>query len=343
MKYPAPLNSGSTIAITAFSAGVPEALHPRLDIAIAYLKRLGFMVKLGRCLKQNHNYVSASVDERVAELMAVLLNDSNDAIMAPWGGAIGMDLLDKLDWQQLAQAKPKWIIGFSDISTLLTAVTNKLGWATAHGTNLMQLCAAQHDPLTSQLFAYLSTEKGDAFTQLAATHKESAPLDFVSSPQAGFTLGEVSQWRALDETAQPIQFEGRLLGGCLDIHMLLAGSEFFDLERFAAIYPNEKVILYLENGELTPAAYFRALQSVKLRGWLRYLSGILIGRNPVPQATDSDWTHLDALHHAFSDSDIPVLYDVDIGHVAPNLTLINGAIAHVKHDLTQSSITQRLA
>ncbi|MDW7548463.1 S66 family peptidase [Pseudoalteromonas peptidolytica] len=329
MKYPKPLKAGSKIAITAFSAGVPASMHARLDNALGYLAQQGFELVVGECLRDNHNYVSADAKTRVNELMGYLLDDTIDAIMPPWGGAIAMDVLSQLHWEQLAQARPKWIIGFSDVSTLLSAVTCKLGWASVHGTNLMQLNGHQQDPLTIGLFDHLRCTPNNSFTQFPSTHYEADPLNFVDFPDAGFNLSTTTQWRTLANRESSKRFAGRLLGGCLDIHMLLAGTEYFDLDAFLQEHPNESIILYFENGEMPPAAYYRALQSIKLRGWFSKVAGVLIGRNPEPLAKDSDWTHVDALQYVFADCDFPVLYDVDIGHQAPNLTLINGAFAEV--------------
>lgn len=331
MKYPNPLQPGSKIAVSAFSAGVPKAMHARLDNALAYLHSQGFEVLQGQYLRQNYHYVSASAEDRAEELMELLLDDQVDAIMPPWGGAVAMDILPLLDWRRLQQARPKWLIGFSDVSTLLTALTCKLGWASAHATNLMQLNEKQTDPLTQAIFHHLSTQPAGSFSQVPSECYEPHSIDFAKHPDAGFNLIAPTQWRVLNPDVKTAKFSGRLLGGCLDIHMVLAGTEYFDLEAFAKQHHGQGIILYLENGEMPPPAYYRALQSLKLRGWFEQLSGILIGRNPVAEAEDSDWTHIDALKKVFAEQDTPVLYDVDIGHQAPNLTLINGAFARVSY------------
>lgn len=40
-----------------------------------------------------------------------------------------------------------------------------------------------------------------------------------------------------------------------------------------------------------------------------------------------DMTYQDALRKG---TDIPVVFNMDIGHVVPKMTIINGAICHVK-------------
>ncbi len=57
-------------------------------------------------------------------------------VVPPWGGETAIDLVDLLDWEVLAAAEPTWLVGFSDLSTVLVPITTRLGWATIHGDNL---------------------------------------------------------------------------------------------------------------------------------------------------------------------------------------------------------------
>ncbi|HHC2271978.1 TPA: LD-carboxypeptidase, partial [Klebsiella pneumoniae] len=49
--FPPRLAPGYVIGVTAPSAGVPEHLHPRLELAIKNLKKRGYQVREGRCLR----------------------------------------------------------------------------------------------------------------------------------------------------------------------------------------------------------------------------------------------------------------------------------------------------
>ncbi|KID56263.1 hypothetical protein JF50_18570 [Pseudoalteromonas luteoviolacea] len=345
MLYPSPIKPGSCIAVTAFSSGVPSIYHARLDFVLDGLAQRGFDVIEGQCLRDNHLHVSAPVHARAKELMAFLCDDRIDVIMAPWGGEVAMDVLPLLDWQRLETVKPKWFMGFSDISTVLSAISSKLGWATCHCTNLMQLGLNQQDSLTSKVFTYLATPAGSEFKQSAATHYESQHADYSKHPNAVFNLTEPSYWKALNTNcinASALEFSGRLVGGCLDTHMVLYGTDYFaPYDRL--INEFEPTIYYFENGELTPTQYFRALQSLKLKGAFKHAAGILIGRNIAAQGKRGEgFDDLMALNLSLGDLDIPVLYDVDISHQAPNLTLINGAMANVKFINGMGEITQKL-
>lgn len=123
MIYPKPLHRGARIAVTAPSSGVLPALHPRLNLVIAHLRAQGFGVEEGLCLRDEKLSASAPATQRAAELMQLLLRDDVDAIFPPWGGELAIELLDLLDWNALKSAKPKWLIGYSDTSTLMLALT----------------------------------------------------------------------------------------------------------------------------------------------------------------------------------------------------------------------------
>ncbi|MFC3031558.1 S66 peptidase family protein [Pseudoalteromonas fenneropenaei] len=338
LKFPAPLTANSHIAVTAFSSGVAAPYHPRLDFVLSELRALGFQVTEGQCLREDSCHVSAPKAQRAAELMRFLLDDTVDAVFAPWGGEFAMELLPLLDWSRLAAAKPKWLLGFSDISTILLALTCKLGWATAHGTNLMQLHRGQTDPLTSQVFNALALVRGEQLVQYPLSHFESQGVSMVRDPKAAFTLTEPSTWQALGKVNLPVS--GRLFGGCLDILVHILATPYADIETFCQQYAPEGIILYFENAELPPNSYYRALMGLRMCGWFAKVNAILIGRNAKPVAHGQEITDKQAVQMAFADLTIPVLYDVDIGHLPPNLTLINGAQAELSLELGQFKLTQ---
>lgn len=137
--YPAPLKVGSKIAICSLSAGLKEKFHARLDIVINGLKNRGYDVVEGEFLRQNKPREQLNAKAHAQQLMGFLLDEEIDAIMPPMGGELAMEILPLLDFNAIKQAKPKWLVGFSDVSTIACALTAKCQWATLHSANLMQL------------------------------------------------------------------------------------------------------------------------------------------------------------------------------------------------------------
>ncbi|WP_310135813.1 hypothetical protein [Paraburkholderia terricola] len=136
---------------------------------------------------------------------------------------------------------------------------------------------------------------------------------------------------------------GRLIGGCLDTTSRAAGTSFGNLPGFVESSLADGTLLYLENAEMKPCELLRSLLSMRLNGWFEGLSDVLIGRTAAPDSVQPDeLSYIDALQSALGDIPSPVLYDVDIGHVAPQLSLVNGALAQVMLRDGCGSLLQRL-
>ena len=136
MRFARPLQPGDRIGVTAPSSGIQPGMLARLDVAVKSLEARGYDVVLGECLG-TPSVVSAPKEQRAAELTAMLADPAIRAVVPPWGGELAIDLLDRIGWESLAAAEPTWLVGFSDITTLLMPVSLRLGWATLHGANLM--------------------------------------------------------------------------------------------------------------------------------------------------------------------------------------------------------------
>lgn len=85
-----------------------------------------------------------------------------------------IEILDFVDFDAL---QPKWIVGYSDISTLLLAVTLKTGIATAHGTNLIDLRGEYLDETTAMWESVLKTREGESILQQPSEkYQKSGPM-----------------------------------------------------------------------------------------------------------------------------------------------------------------------
>lgn len=333
IRFPAPLRPGDTIAITAPSSGVAAPDHARLDRVLAHLRDQGFRVLEGQCLRAQHRDASAPKAMRAAELMRFLADPDIAAIFPPWGGELASELLEALDFEGLRTAKPKWLLGFSDLSTLQLPLTLITGWATAHGPNLMDLAPTQTDPLTRGVMSVLARAGREIVEQASSTAYQIHWTPFSEQPDAALNLTEQTRWQRLDGLSAPVSLQGRLIGGCLDTIAWLAGSRYGDVPGFVARAGDDGCILYLENCEMNPPGLVRALLSLRRQRWFDGLRGVLIGRNtgtvPDPARDPDRLSDHDALRAVLGDLPCPVLFDVDIGHRQPQFTLINGAIAQV--------------
>jgi muramoyltetrapeptide carboxypeptidase LdcA involved in peptidoglycan recycling len=343
IRFPKPLVPGDCIAITAPSSGVAAPMHPRLDLAIAALRQRGYRVVEGACLRQQTKQTSDTRERRAAELMGFLTDPEIAAIMPPWGGERAIELLPLIDFKVLAGAPAKWFAGFSDLSTVHVPLATISGWATLHGPNLMELGAAHLDPVTAAIWNVLCAPHGTDVAQNASKQFQRTGPDRIAQPDAGYLLTEETRWKRLDGSSAPMQMGGRLIGGCLDTIARLAGTPYADVPAFVKSSARSGVILYFENAEMRPCDLLRALWGLRLNGWFDELHGVVFGRSAAADAKQAnELSYVDALQSAFAGLDCPVLYDLDIGHMPPQLSLVNGALAQVTFEEGSGSIVQRM-
>ena len=97
-------------------------------------------------------------------------------------------------------------------------------------------------------------------------------------------------------------------------------------------------MVYLEACEDDAYTIGRALHGMRLAGWFEHARAVLVGRTPAPDA--DGLTQHEAVADALGGLGIPVVLDVECGHVQPFLPLVNGAQARVVADGDRQEITQ---
>ncbi|TYR81402.1 LD-carboxypeptidase [Priestia megaterium] len=230
----------------------------------------------------------------------------------------------------------KWVLGYSDTSLLLASTLNT-GIATAHGTNFVDLRGEYWDDTTSMWEAVLSTKIGHSVCQTSSAYYQKTWQHDNSSPCV-FHLTEKTDWKTIDRKNAKI--EGRLLGGCIDTIRHLVGTPFGNAQKFRKQFiSGEPILWYFENCELTTVDLHRSLVQMKLAGWFKDCSGILFGRSAANQTIDG-YTAEDVYRDLANELEVPIVYDIDCGHVPPQVTLINGAHAEVTVAGGQGTVIQ---
>ncbi|MCU7558463.1 S66 family peptidase [Macrococcus capreoli] len=333
IKYPI-LKDNFTVGVTAPSSGIDSNLHHLIDLIREKFEPENPLI-IGDTTFLQHKAKSADAKTRANELNEFLQNEDVDIIIPPWGGELAIEVLDKIDYETLQN---QWILGYSDISTILLAITLKTGIATAHGTNLVDLRGKYSDDTTAKWLTVLNTKTGEEVVQYSSKMFQSQwghanPSDYV------YNFDKKTEWKAVN--SQYIKIEGRLLGGCIDVIRHLVGTPYGDVTQFRDDYlEGEPVIWYLENCELSPADFRRSLVQLKYAGWFDNCAGILFGRTPV-NFDSNGYTIEDVYQDLFNDLEIPIIYDIDCGHQPPQITLINGAYGIVEFEDGKGIITQK--
>ncbi|ERN51110.1 LD-carboxypeptidase [Alkalihalophilus marmarensis] len=328
------LKQSATIGVTAPSSGVPDNLHPLLKQACTRLEAKGYQIRSGTTAWTQQKARSASAEKRAEEFNSIMADPDIDAIIPPWGGELLIEMLDGVDFKAI---QPKWVLGYSDVSLLLLAITLKTGIATAHGTNLVDLRGEESDEITAMWEHVLCKKKGEGIVQHSSDFYQKEWNFEEPSPHI-FHLTEPTTWRAVND--EKVVLEGRLLGGCIDVIRHLIGTPYGDVRKFYSQFGEGKpIIWYLENCELTTTDLKRTLVHMKLAGWFDHCTGIMFGRSGANQPVQ-DYTVHDVYSELQTELGIPVVYDIDCGHMPPQLTLINGAHAKVLVDHGRGMVEQ---
>lgn len=343
VRYPRPLRPGDLIGVTAPSAGVGPDIEPRLDFCLGFLRSQGYRVRVGACLRSDA-IVSAPAADRARELTAMLLDDEVAAVMPPWGGELLVDLFPHLDFARLAAAEPTWFVGYSDLDTFALPYTLLTGAATLHGSCLLEAPIDPPAPSLAWWGDVVRLARGASFTQHAADLYQDHDVDWASAPRAtSFARTAPVAWKVLGHEGDPhhrVAARGRLVGGTLDVIGTLPGTRYGDLDGFARTHAPEGLLLHLDACDLDTAQYCRMLHHLRLAGWLRHVDAVLLGRTAA--AVQQGLTQRGALVDALGDLGVPVVYDMDIGHLPPQLVLVNGALATLEVSAATQTLTQRL-
>lgn len=287
---------------------------------------------------------SAPAAERARELTAMLTDPAIAAVVPPWGGELAVEILPHVDFEAIAAAEPSWVVGYSDISTVLLPLTLLAGVATIHGQNLMDAPYRLPAEVRSwREVAGLSVEMSVSQEAVAVHRSAAAGFDrWEDDPTvSAYTLDEPGgRWELLAPGGK-VEVTGRVIGGCIETVSVLAGTEYGNLPAFARDYAREEgLIVYLEAAEDAALNIARSLWRMRLAGWFEDARAILIGRTHAPNSPG--FTQRDAVQSALGDLQIPIVLDVDCGHVVPQLALINGAVARVIVDGSGGRIQQQL-
>jgi len=337
MKYPKLLQKGDIIGICAPSSGVSgDVMSKRLDNAVSNIKALGYNVVETASVRSDVKCVSTDSATRAAEFMSLYENPDVAVILPPWGGEFLMDILPLLDFEKLASLPAKWVCGYSDVTTLTFPLTLISDIATIHGSNLMNMGFSRIHDADLRAFIVMS----NLTTEQKSWDTWGGYTSWDDLTQEIYKLDKPSSWKSLQEDAN-ISFAGRMIGGCMDTLCKLLGTRFAPIDTFLEKYKYDGFIWTLESCEMTAPDIYRTFWQMRESGWFKYCNGMIIGR-PDRYRDKLDFTLIDALKQGLGSLDVPVIYDADIGHIPPQMQIVNGSIGKVEFVDGKATVWQTL-
>lgn len=142
-----------------------------------------------------------------------------------------------------------------------------------------------------------------------------------------YELTEKVEWKNVTGE-EKIQIKGRSLGGCLDCIKGYIGTKYDKVNEYVERHKKDGLIWFLEVFEMSTPEVYRTLWQMKNAGYFKYCTGIVFGR-PLFIREDYETNFNDTVKEALQELEIPIICDADIGHVKPQLAIVNGAIIEI--------------
>lgn len=327
MKFPEFLKAQGTIGFVAPSFGCNiEPYKTAFNHAQEKFKAMGHSLVLGpNCYEGCGIGISNTPKACGKELTEGYLSPDSDVLISCGGGELMCEILDEVDFDRIKAAKPKWYMGYSDNTNMTFLLATLCDTASVYGP-----CAAAfgmepwHASIRDAyqvLRGQLDTVHGYPLWERESLKDEEHPLEPINATEPRII-------RSFPERKK-VSFSGRLIGGCMDCLVNLLGTSYDRVAEFTKRYGEEGIVWFLEACDLNVMGIRRAIWQMQHAGWFQHVQGFLIGR---PLCHGQELLGLDqyrAVTELLESYSVPVLMDLDIGHIAPMMPLICGSYVDV--------------
>lgn len=335
MRYPAFLNPNGKIGFIAPSFGASiSPYRERFQRACERFSAEGYELVLGPNCNAACGIGKSNTPEKCAEeINDFFCHNRADVIIACGGGETMCEDMSYVDFAGITNAPAKWFMGYSDNTNLTFLLPTLCDTAAIYGPLAPSFGT---DTVHESLLDAKRLFTGKALTVRNYNGWERKSIKTPSNPFEGYNITEPYCQQSFPK--DDLDFSGRLLGGCLDLLSVLCGTRFDAVSAFIDRYREDGIIWFLEACDLTPMGVRRSLWQLKEAGWFRYVKGFLIGRPALFEYEMMGENRINAVLDMLSGYGVPVLMDLDIGHLPPMMPLICGAYANVHSDGKSVSI-----
>lgn len=351
MRFPKLLKKGDRIGIIAPSfGGFGEPYHTRLKEAVKNLTAEGYEIVCGPNAFCGEGIGKSNTAIKCAqEANDFFVNKGCRALIAAGGGETMCEDLPFMDFDAIAKAEPVWYAGYSDNTNFILPLVTMCDTAAVYSP-----CASEYGtyPFTEQARQTLELMSGERTTvhnydkwELEAPEDEE-PLaaPFLTEPfcMKMWMPGDDRSFTNLSPEGRSASFGGRIIGGCLDCLQVLAGTPYEKVKEFNKRYGDEGIVWFLESCELGPMSIRRAVWQLKEAGWFEHVKGFLIGRPMRYGIEELGLNSYGAYLGVLSEFNVPVLMDLDIGHLAQMMPIVCGSTVKITTENNSFSMEQQL-
>lgn len=304
---PHKLNPGAEIRVIAPSKSLQRVQQKIFDNALKNLTKEGFHVTFSKNSREIDFFNSSSIQSRIDDIHDAFSDNKVKAILTALGGFNVNQLLEYIDYS-LIKENPKILCGYSDITALLNAVYSQTGLITYHGTHFSSFGFEEHLDYT---FAYFRK----------CLMKQSV---FCIEPSIQAPNYEIIQSGVC---------EGTIIGGNLCTINLLQGTKYLPIVRDTILFIEDDNIM----GDYFAVEFDRNLESLIQSIGASNIKGIVFGRfEESCNLTSKVIRKIVANKKQLAN--IPILFQVDFGHVQPFVTFPIGGKVSIDASHTSATI-----
>lgn len=288
IQKPQALKHGDTVGIVSPASKIDEK---HIKSAVGQIEAFGYNVVVGTYALEQHHTFSGTDKQRASDLQKMLDAPEVKAILCSRGGYGTIRTLQHLRWD-VYKKNPKWIVGFSDITALHSALHN-MGYASVHGV----------------MTAYFSNGgKTSKSLQTLMNALTGVPNKYMFAHSKYNVTGEAS---------------GVVVGGNLSVLFSLRGTPF-DID-------TRGKILFIEDLAEYRYHIDRIMMNLKTGGLLEGVSGLLVGGFTGLKDNDNPFgmSYQEIIIDAVKDYGFPVAFDFPAGHQPENYAIKMGCEAEL--------------
>lgn len=327
MIKPQMLKQGDTIGLVSPSSPLAAMLPYRVEKGIETLKSMGFNVVVADNALNRRDHAAGTPEERAADLHAMFANPEIKAIICFIGGFHSNQVLKHLDFE-LIRKHPKIFMGFSDISVLHLALNTQADLVTFYGPAVLTQFAEAFGiyPYTVNSFKQVVMSPEPVGQILPSSEWTDELLNW-------FTKADLERPRNMKPNSgykwlKAGTCTGEITGGCITSILHLRGTKYWpDCKGKIFFWELPESSADITKGE-PPARIDAHLTDLELSGVFEQCAGMLIGR---PKSyTDEQVKQLEEIIKERTEGyNFPILFNIDIGHTDPIMTLPIGVKARL--------------
>lgn len=295
MITPEFLQKGDTIGILATARKIDLV---NLQPAIKLLESWGLHVVIGKTIGKEDHQLAGPDWQRATDFQEMLDNPKIKAIWAAKGGYGTVRIIDRIDFTNFKK-KPKWIIGFSDV-TVLHSHINNMGIETLHA--VMAASAKTASPQAIETF------RKSLFGEKLEYHIPASPFNKTGKATGEIVGGNLSVLYSILGSKSEVDYKGKILF-------------IEDLDEY--LYHIDRMMMNLKRN-----GYFDGLKALVVGGMTE------MNDNDIPWGKNA----LEIIQDVLKDYKFPIIYNFPAGHIKDNRALILGKTVSIDVNDKEASV-----